>query len=164
MLRCPLICFFPHTKRSLPLALGVIISSSFMFMRTIIIKAMQLKNIHCFRSCEQLLKPHMNLWNHPAMSEKGNTQSVLNQFYLYYDKLFCKTNPTNKLSYFHGELSSTAVKRHKCKRLPLDGIILLILCISTKHNKKWIWKSEWWYIRTTTNDIYKYHCHDSNLF
>lgn len=40
-----------------------------------------------------------------AHSEQRQTTTakkrcILNQFYLYYDKLFCKTNPANKLSYF----------------------------------------------------------------
>ena len=50
----------------------------------------------------QLLDITVTAHMHTTNRDKQQQQKccILNQFYLYYDKLFCKTNPANKLSYF----------------------------------------------------------------
>lgn len=43
-----------------------------------------------------------------TLPKPHHAKCILNQFYLHYDKLFCKTNPANKLSYFHGAVIRAA--------------------------------------------------------
>lgn len=59
-----------------------------------------------------------------TLPKPHHAKCILNQFYLHYDKLFCKTNPANKLSYFHGAVIRAAhEKKNQSVRLSCSSFL-----------------------------------------